>query len=265
MTAIQRPPGMRWKLQLVGHDEELRGLAKMFGPSANPAGLRVWSEDGRHYLHAPEFDAMTDSSSILARGEVLVGRLNGLGFLKFGTFRPIETGNVMQAAPNGADSTFVMVGPAIFYVPSRELLAYLDYTPNRPPAMNATVGPIVAALAPVEGWKIPDRFAAEVDEALALLPAAVRSEDWRLLHFIYEIVEGQVGQPSKVAKVLKCSVVEIQRFSDTANSKSVLGTKARHGRQKRAVPSNPMTFREARKLVQGIVLAWVRHLSELRA
>jgi len=30
--------------------------------------------------------------------------------------------------------------------------AYLDYTSNRPPVMNVTVGPIVATLPPVERW-----------------------------------------------------------------------------------------------------------------
>src|SRR5207302_9993143 len=96
MMTNQAPPGVRWKLQLVGRNEELRALAKMFAPLVTGAGLSVWLEDERCYLHAPEFEGMSDTTAVLARGEVLVGRLNGLGFLKFGAFRPVETGNIMQ-------------------------------------------------------------------------------------------------------------------------------------------------------------------------
>lgn len=267
MTAIQSPAGVRWKLQLVGHEEELRALAKMFGPPATPAGLRVWFEDGRYCLHAPDFETMTAAGEVLARGEILVGRLNGLGFLKFGVFRPVETGNVMQAAAQGGDNTFVMTGePAVIYVPSVALLTYLGEP--IPAFLAKMAGPKAASLPTpplVERWEVPERFAAAVDEGLSLLPVAVRSEDWRLLHFIYEIVEGHVDppQPSRVAKVLKwSSTEEIVRFSNTANSKSNLGTKARHGRQTRAAPPNPMTFQEARAWVRGLLLAWMGSLAE---
>jgi hypothetical protein len=158
----------------------------------------------------------------------------------------------------------VFPGTGVYYVPSRKLLAYLDYTPNRPPAMNVTVGPIVAALPPVERWVDAAVLReSDVDVALYLVMETLRPEDWRLLYVVYEIIERRFRQPSKVAKELRCSSEkEIARFKDTANSRQVLGIKARHGHTKRPPPTNPMTFQEARALVHELLLAWVRYLAK---
>src|SRR4051812_49119878 len=147
MTAIHAPLSVRWKLELGGEAEELQGLAKMYDAQA-ALGVHVWLEEGKYYLHAPAFEDMASAGEVHEFGEVLVRRLTGVGFLKFGTFRPVEAGAVRD---RGGGVT-VFPGTGVLYVPSRKLLAYVDYTPNRPPAMNVTVGPIVAALPPVERW-----------------------------------------------------------------------------------------------------------------
>jgi len=91
---------------------------------------------------------------------------------------------------------------------------------------------------------------------------ALRPEDWRLLYFVYEIIERRFRQPSEGGQGLRCSEEEILRFRDTANSCQVLGIKARHGHTKRPPPANPMTFQEARALIHELLLAWVRYLAE---
>ncbi len=231
----------------------------MFDPQA-ALGVHVWLEEGKYYLHAPEFDEMAEAGEVHEHGEVLVRRLNGVGFLKFGAFRPVNA-EAVRGRPGGVT---VFPGTGVLYMPTRTLLAYLDYTPDRPPAMNVAVGPIVAALPPVERWAdVAAHRESDVDVALDLVMVAVRSEDWRRLHFVYEIIERRFGQPSKVAKERRCSSAEeIIRFSDTANNRQVLGIKARHGHMKNKPPANPMTFQEARALVHGLLLAWVRYLAE---
>jgi len=259
-------PDVNRKVQLDGWAEELRALAKMFDASATPGGLRVWSPRGEtYYLHAPEFERLSDVRAVLERGKVLVGRLNGLGVLKFGAFRPVRAVAVAQADP-AKHFSVGSINP-----PTEALLAYLDYSPNRPPAMNATVGPIVAALPPVEDWaSVADRHAPDVDDALNLLALAVRSEDWRLLYVVYEIIEDyHNGQQTNVAKKLRGGSAEevarfakeIGRFKNTANSRRALGAKARHGRERTPQPTKPMTFREASDLVHGLLLAWLRSLA----
>src|SRR5439155_2425235 len=108
-----------------------------------------------------------------------------------------------------------------------------------------------------------------LDDALLLLTLAVKAEDWRLLYVVYEIIEDHhKGQVATVAKALrggteaeaKRTVNEIKRFKATANNRRVLGIKARHGHRKHAAPSRPMTFKEARALVEELLAAWLRSL-----
>jgi len=117
---------------------------------------------------------------------------------------------------------------------------------------------------------VPSRQAPDVDDALLLLTLAVRSEDWRPLYVVYEIIEDHHdGQPATVSKGFggrnadkaKRLMKEIKRFKATANNRRVLGIKARHGHRKHAAPPKPMTFQEARFLIQELLLAWVRSLA----
>jgi hypothetical protein len=267
MNSSQISPTVRWKLGLAGDGAELQALAKMFAPRDGTPGVQVWFEDPRYYLHAPEFEDMTESWQVIERGEILVRRLNGLGRLKFGGFRPVQA----TIVASGSGGAYVHPGPAILYLPTPALRAYLDYTPHRPPVMNATVGPIVAALPPTEEWvSAADRCSPDVDDALYLLTLAAPSEDWRLLYVVYEIIEDHhARQPTKVARDLHGGgAKEIERFTkmigrfrDTANSRRVLGTKARHGHDKKTEPADPMTFEEAKVLVQGLLLAWVKSIA----
>ena len=242
------------KVQLDGHVEELQALAKMFDSLATHGGLRVWSTDGEtYYLHAPELDRLTDLREVLKRGQVLVGRLNGLGVLKFGRFRPIRAAAVNQADP----PTHFAV--AALDMPAEALRAYLDYTPNRPPAMNTIVGPIVAALPLAEDWTdVADRHSPHVDDALLLLSLAIPAKDWRMLYVVYEIVEDLVGKPK--TRKLGFSGKKITLFKRTANSRRAIGTKARHGHRTFVPPKRPMTFGEATDLIRGLLLAALRHL-----
>ena len=123
MTAIPNLPSVRWKLELSGEGEELRGLAKMFAPNTPPPPVRVWVEDGRHYVHADEFEGMSDYKAVLALGDRLVKRLNGLGVLKFGWFRPVTLGTLLQPTPTGGQNVFVNTGPITFRVSAPSLLA----------------------------------------------------------------------------------------------------------------------------------------------
>jgi hypothetical protein len=245
----------RWKLQLSGESEELQALAKMFGPGvAGP--VEVWREGAEYFLSAPEFDGMVEPSEVHARGELWVQRLNGMGLLKFGGFRPISGGPLFR---NGG--VYILLGTGVIYLPTERLRAYVDYNPDRSPAMNVGITEVVASLPPVERWaNVADRYAPDVDDALLLLTQAVRREDWRLLYVVYEIIEDHVG--ARRMGQLGESRADINHFKHTANSRRALGTKARHGSSKNAPPAIPMTFRKAGGLVRRLLLAWMRSLGE---
>ena len=120
----------------------------------------------------------------------------------------------------------------------------------------------MAALPVVEELtEVADRHAPEVDDALLLLAVALRSEDWRLLYVVYEIVVDLVGK-GDVPK-LGASRSRITLFTRTANSRRAIGTKARHGHRKHVPPQRPMTFPEATALIRSLLLAALRSLSKV--
>jgi hypothetical protein len=176
--------------------------------------------------------------------------------LKFGEFRPVKPASVWEPGVTTSIET-VHLNP-----PSTALLAYLDYTPHRPPVMNALVGPIVAALPLTEQLVgVADGCTPDMDDALYLLTLGTEENDWRLLYLAYEIIEDHVGQPSKIQRLGWASLEEIKRFKDTANSRSLLGNEARHGRRS-PTPKHPMNPREAQRLIQQLLLAWLRSQAE---
>jgi hypothetical protein len=235
--------------------EELRALAKMFGRDA-PSSMRVWAEDGKFYLHHADFERVDSSGRIHELSETLVNRINGIGIVKFGSFRPVDAGPVLQPKGHGFGVS-VMPGTAILHMAADSLVAYIA---EPMPAMVATLPG--ESLPPAEQWlAVADQYAPDVDDALILLMQAVRSESWRQLYLAYEIVADYIGQPSKIERMGWASAAEIKRFKATANSRRALGIKARHGhRRKDPALETPMTFPEARKLVRGLVREWLRYL-----
>jgi hypothetical protein len=80
-------------------------LAKMYAPQAGRA-VRVWREDDRYYLHAPEFETLNNPGAILERGQLLVTRLNGVLMLTFGGgSRLVEAGNVYRLGEQGGTAS----------------------------------------------------------------------------------------------------------------------------------------------------------------
>jgi hypothetical protein len=253
---------VRWKLDLGGEPEELRALAQMY-PRQAGREVQVWLEDGRYYLHAPEFETLNNAGAIHERGQLLVTRLNGLLMLTFGGgSRLVEAGNVYQVGAQGGQGVTVFPGPAVLWLPSPSLLTYIgEPIPGLVAKMagpNTGRGPLPS----VEQWvALADHYAPDVDDALLLLTLAVPGEDWRLLYVVFEIVEDLVGKRN--LPKLGVSGHQIDRFKHTANSRRALGTKARHGHRRDAAPKRPMTFTEARVLIRRLLLAALNYLARL--
>jgi hypothetical protein len=217
-------PPFRWLLEVEGEPEELQALGRMFPPQNSPDSLSVRFFEDRCYLHMPEFEGMDSHKSVWARGQFLIERLNALGRLKFGGFRPVRMGDVVRRPTSGEPRDRVsMIRPVLLRGPTDALRLYLDHNPNRPPVMNAATGAQVVALPPAEAWiGVPDRLSPDIDFALHLLNVATEGSDWRDLYLAYELIEEKAGQPSWMEKQGWAKKTEINRFKKTANSWGVL-------------------------------------------
>jgi len=78
------------------------------------------------------------------------------------------------------------------------------------------------------------------------------------LYRIYEIIEADVRDVSEIEKRGWATKKSIKRFKHTANSPAVIGDNSRHGVERSTPPKDPMLPTEAKSLIEGIVLNWLR-------
>jgi hypothetical protein len=181
--------------------------------------------------------------------------MNATGILKFGHFQPVSVKRVVRRDEEGKEQGYAQHW-STSSLPSRTLEAFVAYTPNRPTVQGDPANDGAPDRFPkVEEWVVGTEDE-DIDTVCSLLVEL--ADDWRVLWFIYEIVEGQIGQPSKMEKLGWATVEEIRLLRETANSRKAIGTAARHARAKEKTPAKPMTLREAKALVGRIVIAWLR-------
>jgi hypothetical protein len=244
-----------WVAELTGEAQHLKALALLFKTPAVHVVERL--EDGRFFLKSSDFASEISRIDIWKHARTLVTRMNAAAFLKFGHFQPVSVTRVARWDDVGRE---IGLGYSVNWgkVPliSRRLEAFVEYTPNRPFAQDDPANEGAPdRFAPVEDWMVasPD---SDVDTVCGLL--VWQADDWRVLAFILEIIEGDVGQPSKMQRLGWGTVTELSLFKDTANNPKAIGTAARHGRHKRAPPAKPMALHEAQALIGRLVTAWLQ-------
>jgi len=114
---------------------------------------------------------------------------------------------------------------------------------------------VVSDADPVPASDLLALAASEPDVARALRLIGQAEPTWSVLYHLYEVVLGDVG--GRIYDDGWASRAEVERFRRTANSPVVLGEDARHGRETTEPPSNPMSLREARDVVERLVRRWL--------
>lgn len=84
-----------------------------------------------------------------------------------------------------------------------------------------------------------------------------KDETWSSLYKAYEILGDAVGGEHAILKAGWVSKRGLSRFTQTAQSRAALGDLARHASEKFTLPANPMTLKEARTLVKGLLSKWL--------
>lgn len=102
------------------------------------------------------------------------------------------------------------------------------------------------------------RLADESVHVAKALRLQCQDMDWVNLYRLFEVVREDVGGDDQIAEKGWAIKDEINKFTGSANNSSVTGDEARHGKiDGYGQPSEIMTLREARLLIQEIVLRWM--------
>jgi len=234
-----------WKVRLAGHHYDLEDFPHWL----DGCDFAVGQDDTGFFLTSGAFEEWDDPAEVRRSATEIVELLNGLGRLAWGEFQPIALGAAIER--DRGDGT------------RRAMLVATETASTRAKAYAAVVsGGGVPQPDPNRGLLAPLLTLAQrtepVQRALGFLSGP--EVTWNDLYRAAEVVQEDVG-----GAMFTDGWVEKGRFdwfTGTAQSYSVLGRDARHGRDRHEPPSPPMTFGEARQVILGLVLAWIKWKAE---
>ena len=231
---------MEWSIGLTGHQFDLEELPKWL----DGGDFQVIEEDGEFLIRSSRFDALSDAEEVRRAAEEVVELLNGLGRLLWPEFTPVAVGAVYTTAEDGRKNVHVFMSDTVaFRGKLKVTVIKRDGSLEQPQDLGR-----------LNSWL----DVAETDEFVQRALAYLNREriTWNDLYRALEVVESDVG--GRVSKAGWASKAELERFNRTANSYSVLGRAARHGRDRGEPPPNPMKFEEAGHLVRRVVHLWIQ-------
>lgn len=238
---------MNWEVSVQGRDGDLQYLARHF---TSPPTVVAQSDSGPVYvLRLDAFNACKDSTEVLKCAERQLVILSGILKLEKSSADTVRAGAVFRRR-NGGRDVFVHIrdtwritmdmGEPVVTV--RDAEGNVVSKPEVPaPAVR------IAALCGVDP---------NVEKVMRLV-AATDAKSWVGLYRIYEVVESDVGGQALLAQKSWGSTGDRERFKHSANSVTVAGDEARHGKEHRLPPKNPMTLEEAGVYVEQLVRRWL--------
>jgi len=233
---------MKWEVQVSGDEHDLRELAK----SLTKDDLRIIERKRDFFLETIRFSDLTTPEEVTAVTSDLLPILTGATRLSLGGRTPLQIANIVKVREDGVRHIFVSLSDTIHV---RDTVS-LEIT--RSDGSIEVVNPADK----VPGWINAAFKNTNVAKALRLL--GTDEHDWVSLYRLYEVIESDVGGIDKIASEGWATKKAIKRFKHTANSPGAIGDSARHGKESRDPPADPMDLGEAVPLVEVILHNWLR-------
>ncbi len=237
-----------WQVQVQGWVSDLEHLTRHFTSTA----FRVLKDerDGGFLYESNSFLECQSSEEVLklANDELLI--LSGVLKMVYDSPEPLRTGAVYRQNEAGGRDVFIHIHEALQIRAQfgEVTVTTLDAEGNiiaRPTPPPKTVS--IAQLATID---------ASVAKAMRLL-AAPDHKSWVGMYRIYEVIEADVGSESTLKKRGWGSAQDLKRFKHSANSVTVAGDSARHGKEVEQPPKNPMSIDEAAAYLNYALQSWL--------
>lgn len=237
-----------WEVAIQGHSMDLEYLARRF--KSGPVVVVRRDDQNGYVLRLAEFANCPDSESVLAAAERQLVLLTGVLKVDRNAVDPLKAGAVYKKHPGGGLDVFVFV---------RDTLQ-----------VRIDVGEPIVAVTDSDGRVLPQPIVesrsvrimrlcatdSAVEKAMRLV-AAADARSWVGLYRIYEVVESDVGGQAALGQESWGSETDQDRFKHSANSVTVAGDHARHGKEYKQPPKDPMTLEEAGAYVDGVLKGWL--------
>lgn len=237
-----------WQVQIQGSASDLEHLARHF---TLPPAIIVKDDRGGGYLYESiAFAACSTSGDVLAVADEELSVLSGVLKLTRDSHEPLHTDAVYRLNSAGGRDVFVHITETLqircevgeITVTVTDSQGNVVTRPSPPPR---TV--LLAGLATID---------VAVAKAMRLL-SAPDSKSWVGLYRLHEVIEADVGGERALKKRGWGSARDLKRFKHSANSVTVAGDAARHGKELELPPTHPMSEGEAIAYANYVLQAWL--------
>lgn len=230
----------KWLVRLKGELFDLEDFPKLL---CSPE-IRVIKENGLFYLQSSEFNSLTSAEDVRERGRVLIELINGVAKFNRDNFLGISEDAITRVEDDGKRHHYV----------------FLEGTAT----IRTKVSAQLSVIAANGSKKVATRLSAlesllEVAQKHNIVADALsfyRDDTWISLYKAYEIIRDDVSGKHQIIKNGWSVDSDINRFTQTAQSRAALGDSARHASKKYKPPAKPMTLLEARALIKTILSRW---------
>lgn len=233
---------MTWKVRITGDTRDLDELQRSFGNS----NINISKEVDEFYLTGESFNNCSDHNHVLEIASNILPVINGASKLALGGNIQIKESGVIKVNSDGTRQFFIAI---------RESLTARDSVVT----IINTEGEIIQEIHPadeVPNWVTIGLQNSSVEKVLRLYGQEL---DWVGLYRIYEVIECDIKGMDKIIANDWASKRSIKSFKHTANSPSIIGDDARHGKEPNQAPTKPMLFSEARNFIEHLILQWMKN------
>jgi hypothetical protein len=241
---IQNP----WQIQIQGWASDLEHLALH---TASKSRRIVRDEKNSNFLYeSNSFDACMESVEVLKIANEELSVLSGVLKLTRNSHEVLKTSAVYKKNATGGKDVFVHLHESLqIHVEIGEVTVTITdpdgRITTRPSPQPRTI--TIAELAIVDP---------AVAKTLRLV-ADPNFKSWVNLYRIHEVIDKDVGGENALKNKGWGSESDLKRFKHSANSVSVAGDLARHGKEDSLPPKNPMSIDEAAAYLNYVLESWI--------
>jgi hypothetical protein len=223
---------MEWMFELNGDINFLEELSKYFTSKE----IFIFKKDNRYFLKSTCFNNLKYDYEARNKAEHLIKSINGAAEFILYRKKPIKIHQTIKINDDGSKSFIYSIPCSINIIPKMK-----ESTINE--RKNLLKEWITRSIE---------------DDKIAILFEFICSDSykWYLLYKRLELVQVDLGGETKLINKKWVPENEIKLFKHTANCYKAIGIEARHYNFKRP-PSNPMTYPDAKKLIDKINLKWL--------
>lgn len=236
-----------WQVQVQGYASDLEFLTHHF--SSTPFRVSKDERDGEFVYESDSFRACQTSEEVMKLANDQLSVLSGVLKMTRNSPEPVRTGAVYKLNTSGGRDIFVPIRGLCVQTEIGEVtVMVIDAEGNaitRPAPPPRTV--TIMQLATVD---------ASVAKAMRLL-AAPDYKSWVGMYRIHEVIEADVGSEKSLKKQGWGSAQDLKRFKHSANSVTVAGDSARHGKEVELPPKQPMSVDEAAAYLNYVLQSWL--------